>query len=162
MCNCAQRALLSLSHQKRGTIADVRRLVFGNFAKCPFTCGRSELSRLKVGRLTRPCGSLSSAPRRSRSRSRVNEGAEATSTAVTISKSPSAEQDFVSVDRELCDSHHCYAINLDIERPRPRGNVQKDARRGLRRKVSRINIIELLEVRLIGGAIYVALHNALQ
>jgi hypothetical protein len=24
-----------------------------------------------------------------------------------------------------CDSHHCYTINLDIERPRPRRNVQK-------------------------------------
>jgi hypothetical protein len=81
---------------------------------------------------------------------------------VIISKSPSAEQDFVSVDRELCDSQHCYTINLDVERARPRGNVQKDARWGLRGKVSRINFIELREVRLISSAIYIALHDVLQ
>jgi hypothetical protein len=48
---------------------------------------------------------------------------------------------------EFADSHQCDTINLDIEGPRPGRNVQKDARGCVHRNVSRVDFIELIEVR---------------
>jgi hypothetical protein len=52
-----------------------------------------------------------------------------------------------------------HAIHLDVERPRPRRHVQKDASRRISREITRVDCVEFSEVRWIWRAINVAFDN---
>jgi hypothetical protein len=60
------------------------------------------------------------------------------------------------------NSQHSYTIDFDIKWPRPRRDMNKDPGWGFNRKVSRIDVVKLPEIRAVRSAVDVALHHTVQ